>query len=125
MKKTVIQVLAVLWLAALLRLTVFRDGCFSHGLFSGRMEWDAFAYYAKLARVGNWRYFTYLFVGNLVWFAPVGVLVSAGREPVPYGRERTAECRPCCGRRFLAFCSPWALSRCSIFWAPGSRSWTI
>ena len=83
MKKTVIQVLAVLWLAALLRLTVFRDGCFSHGLFSGRIEWDAFAYYAKLARVGNWRYFTYLFVGNLVWFAPVGVLVSAGRGTRP------------------------------------------
>ncbi len=86
MKKQVIRLLAVLWLAALLRLTVFRDGCFSHGLFSGRMEWDAFAYYAKLARVGNWRYFTYLFVGNLVWFVPVGVLAwlreagSAGRE---------------------------------------------
>ena len=74
MKKTVVQVLAVLWLAALLRLTVFRDGCFSHGLFSGRIEWDAFAYYAKLARIGYWRYFTYLFVGNLVWFVPVGVL---------------------------------------------------
>lgn len=74
MKKSVVQVLAVLWLAALLRLTVFRDGCFSHGLFSGRIEWDAFAYYAKLARIGYWRYFTYLFVGNLVWFVPVGVL---------------------------------------------------
>ena len=74
MKKQVVQVLAVLWLAALLRLTVFRDGCFSHGLFSGRIEWDAFAYYAKLARIGYWRYFTYLFVGNLVWFVPVGVL---------------------------------------------------
>ena len=74
MKKQVVQMLAVLWLAALLRLTVFRDGCFSHGLFSGRIEWDAFAYYAKLARIGYWRYFTYLFVGNLVWFVPVGVL---------------------------------------------------
>ena len=74
MKKQVIRLLAVLWLAALLRLTVFRDGCFSHGLFSGRIEWDAFAYYAKLARIGYWRYFTYLFVGNLVWFVPVGVL---------------------------------------------------
>ena len=74
MKKQVVQVLAVLWLAALLRLTVFRDGCFSHGLFSGRIEWDAFAYYAKLARIGYWRYFTYLFAGNLVWFVPVGVL---------------------------------------------------
>ena len=67
-------ILSLLWLAALLRITVFRNGCFSNGLFSGRLEWDAFAYYAKLARVGNWRYFSYLFVGNLIWFAPAGVL---------------------------------------------------
>ena len=65
----------VVWLAVLLRITVFRNGCFSHGLFSGRIEWDAFAYYAELAQRGNWRYFTYLFVGNLIWFAPAGVLV--------------------------------------------------
>ena len=74
-------VMAVLWLAVLFRITVFRDGCFSHGLFSGRIEWDAFAYYAELARRGNWRYFVYLFVGNLIWFLPAGVLVrlSGGR----------------------------------------------
>ncbi|MBO4418936.1 MAG: VanZ family protein [Oscillospiraceae bacterium] len=84
MRKRIIPLLAVLWLAALLRLTVFRNGCFSHGLFSGRIEWDAFAYYAKLVRVGNWRYFSYLFVGNLVWFVPVGVLVRL-REAFPLG----------------------------------------
>lgn len=70
-----LRILTLLWLAVLLRITVFREGCFSHGLFSGRVEWDAFAYYCKLARVGNWRYFTYLFGGNLAWFAPAGVLV--------------------------------------------------
>ena len=92
--KKAIRFLALVWLAALLRLTVFRDGCFSHGLFSGRIEWDAFAYYAKLVRVGNWRYFTYLFVGNLAWFVPVGMLVwlresaSAGRETRPLRRAR-------------------------------------
>ena len=76
MKKCLILwILTILWLIALFRITVFRNGCFSHGLFSGRLEWDAFAYYAKLARVGNWRYFTYLFVGNLLWFAPAGILV--------------------------------------------------
>ncbi len=64
-----------LWLAVLLRLTVFRTGCFSHGWFSGRVEINAFAYYLKLARIGYWRYFLYLFVGNLVWFAPAGALV--------------------------------------------------
>ena len=70
-----LRILTLLWLAVLLCITVFRPGCFSHGLFSGRVEWEAFAYYCKLARVGNWRYFTYLFGGNLAWFAPAGVLV--------------------------------------------------
>lgn len=73
--KKLLAVLTLLWLTVLLRITVFRPGCFSHGLFSGRIEWEAFAYYWKLARVGNWRYFCYLFVGNLIWFAPAGALV--------------------------------------------------
>ena len=68
-------ILTLLWLGILLRITVFRPGCFSHGLFSGRIEPDAFAYYLELVRRGNWRYFTYLFVGNLIWFAPAGILV--------------------------------------------------
>lgn len=77
MKKIwLLRILTAIWLAALLRITVFRNGCFSNGLFSGRLEWDAFAYYATLARRGNWRYFLYLFVGNLIWFAPAGVLVG-------------------------------------------------
>ena len=76
MKKIwLLRILTALWLAVLLRITVFRDHCFSHGLFSGRVELDAFAYYAELARRGSWRYFCYLFVGNLLWFAPAGVLV--------------------------------------------------
>ena len=72
--KKLLWALTLLWLAVLFRITVFRPGCFSHGLFSGRVEWDAFAFYVKLARIGYWRYFIYLFVGNLIWFAPAGVL---------------------------------------------------
>lgn len=72
--KKLLPVLTLLWLALLLRLTVFRSGCFQHDLFSGRVELDAFAYYCKLARIGYWRYFTYLFVGNLIWFVPAGIL---------------------------------------------------
>ncbi len=67
--------LTVIWLAVLFRITVFRDHCFSHGLFSGRVEPEAFAYYVKLVRAENWRYFSYLFVGNLIWFFPAGLLV--------------------------------------------------
>lgn len=72
--KKLLFFLTLLWLAVLLRITVFRPGCFSNGLFSGRLEWDAFAYYLKLIRIRYWRYFTYLFVGNLIWFVPAGVL---------------------------------------------------
>ena len=68
--------MAFLWLAVLLRITVFRNGCFSHGFFSGRVEWDAFDYYLELARSGNWWYFIYLFFGNLIWFVPVGILTK-------------------------------------------------
>ena len=82
--KKLLWALTLLWLAVLFRITVFRNGCFSNGLFSGRVEWDAFAYYAKLARVGYWRYFTYLFVGNLLWFAPAGVLVRLRGGKLPH-----------------------------------------
>ena len=73
--KKILAIIALIWLAVLLRITVFRNGCFSNGLFSGRVEWDAFAYYLELAREGNWRYFIYLFFGNLLWFVPAGILV--------------------------------------------------
>lgn len=73
--KKVIYILAALWLVILLRLTVFRNNCFSHGLCSGRVEWAAFFYYLRLARAGRWGYFCYLFFGNLLWFAPVGIYV--------------------------------------------------
>ena len=33
--RIIVYTLAAVWLAVLLRLTVFRNGCFSHGLFTG------------------------------------------------------------------------------------------
>lgn len=74
--KKILTILTLLWLAILLRITVFRNGCFSHGFFSGRIEWDAFAYYLELVREGDWQYFIYLFVGNLIWFVPLGILTK-------------------------------------------------
>ena len=72
--KKVLAIIGLIWLAVLLRITVFRNGCFSHGLFSGRIEWDAFATYLELVRAGNWGYFIYLFFGNILWFVPAGIL---------------------------------------------------
>ena len=73
--KKLIYAAAAIWLFVLLRITVFRDGCFSHGLFSGSFEWRAFSFYAGLLRTGDFGYFAYLFVGNLIWFMPAGFLV--------------------------------------------------
>ena len=70
--------LFVIWLAALFRITVLRDGCFSHGLCSGRVEWIPFLYLAKLLRIGYYRYFCYLFFGNLIWFVPAALLCLLG-----------------------------------------------
>ena len=70
--------LFVIWLAALFRVTVFRDGCFSHGLCSGRVEWIPFLYLAKLLRIHYYRYFCYLFFGNLIWFVPAALLCLLG-----------------------------------------------
>lgn len=71
-RQLIFDILFGAYLAVLLRITVFRDGCFSNGLFTGRVEWVPFVYLAKLIRVHYWRYFIYLFVGNLVWFVPLG-----------------------------------------------------
>ena len=94
--------LFALWLIVLLRITVFRDGCFRHGLFSGRVEWIPFVYLAKLIEVGYWRYFTYLFVGNLIWFVPAGIYVRL------HDVRRAAEGAPrrhgLCRAAALGFC---------------------
>ena len=71
-----VKIMTFLWLVVLFRITVFRNGCFSNGFFSGRVEWDAFAYYLRLVRSRNWRYFSYLFFGNLIWFVPAGILTK-------------------------------------------------
>lgn len=79
--KTIFTVLLTVYLAVLLRITVFRDGCFSNGLFSGRVEWAPFTYLYHLLEIGYWSYFIYLFVGNLFWFVPLGSYVCCKRRP--------------------------------------------
>lgn len=60
------------YLVVLLRATVFRNNCFSSELFSGRVEWIPFVYLYHLIEINYWSYFIYLFVGNIVWFVPLG-----------------------------------------------------
>lgn len=79
--KIALAALFVLYLAVLLRITVFRDGCFSYGWFSGSIEWIPFVYLYHLLKIGYWQYFIYLFVGNLIWFMPLGCWVRCRQKP--------------------------------------------
>lgn len=71
----------ILYILVLFRLTVFRGGWFTHGWLSGRVEWVPFVYLAKLVRIGYWRYFVYLFLGNLFWFVPLGMALKGYGKP--------------------------------------------
>ncbi|MBQ7455074.1 MAG: VanZ family protein [Clostridia bacterium] len=78
MRKRLSWALFALYLAVLLRLTVFRDGCFSHGLFSGEFSLTPFAAYRDLLSWGSYGRAAYLFFGNIGWFVPLGAFL-AGR----------------------------------------------
>lgn len=70
------MILLAIYLAALLRLTVFRSGCFSHGLFSGRVVWLPGVSYRNLIGWGSYSRAAYLFFGNLLGFAPWGYFLA-------------------------------------------------
>lgn len=61
-----------LYLFVLFRITVFRDGWAANGLFSGTVVWVPFQTIFGYLTKGQIGYFVYLFVGNLLWFAPFG-----------------------------------------------------
>ena len=74
--------LFILYLAALLRLTVLRAGLLNNGLFSGRMNLPLFTAYRQLISWGSYFHAFYLFFGNIVWFVPLGWYLS--REGFPF-----------------------------------------
>ena len=65
------------YLAALLRLTVLRDGAFSHTLFSGRLNLQPGYEYMRLISWGSYGRAAYLFFGNIAWFMPLGLYLHA------------------------------------------------
>lgn len=79
--KPLLWAVFAVYLIALLRITVFRDGCFSYGWFSGRVVWVPFVYLFHLLKIGYWSYFLYLFIGNLIWFLPLGCFCFGNRRP--------------------------------------------
>lgn len=68
-----IHILFVIYIAVLLRITVFRTGFgFHHLMQNGTINLTLFESYGPLLRAGNWRRIIYLFIGNIIWFVPLG-----------------------------------------------------
>lgn len=81
-KKIIVTILFVLYLAIVLRITVFRSTFTLQNLCqNGKMILTLFDGYIDLIRRGDWFAFTYLFVGNIVWFVPFGMYLQyMGRQ---------------------------------------------
>ena len=62
-----------IYLLVLLRITVFReDFSFDHLMENGNINPELFTAYIPFLRGGFIGLFIYLFVGNIVWFMPLG-----------------------------------------------------
>ncbi len=65
----------LVYITILLRITVFRSDFGTHGLFAhGQILWVPFVSLYRILR-NSVGYFIYLFVGNLIWFFPLGFLL--------------------------------------------------
>lgn len=70
-------VLFLVYLVVVLRITVFRSTfTLQHLCQNGRIILTLFEGYIDLLRRGEWFAFTYLFVGNIVWFVPFGMYLQ-------------------------------------------------
>lgn len=81
--------LLILYLLVLLRITVFRSDFGTHPLFrDGEILWIPFVSLYRILK-NSVGYFLYLFIGNLIWFVPLGlllpVLIPCGKKVIGYG----------------------------------------
>lgn len=69
------------YIAVLLRITVFRSGfSLMHLMQNGTINMTLFQDYIPLIQNGRWFLFLYLFVGNIIWFVPLGgMLLASGK----------------------------------------------
>ena len=87
--KILLWALLLVYLGVLLRITVFRSDFLTHPLFrDGQVLWVPFVSLYRIFR-NSIPYFIYLFVGNLIWFVPLGLLLPAltgcGKKAVLWG----------------------------------------
>lgn len=75
--RIIITILFLLYLAIVLRITVFRSSFSLQNLCkNGEIILTLFDGYIDLVRRGDWFAFTYLFVGNIIWFVPFGMYLQ-------------------------------------------------
>lgn len=87
--KPLLWALLLVYLGVLLRITVFRSDFLAHPLFrDGQVLWVPFVSLYRILR-NSIPYFIYLFVGNLIWFVPLGlllpVLTGCGKKVIGWG----------------------------------------
>ncbi len=83
MKKRTLIAVCIVYLAVLLRITVFRSSfSFANFLQKGTLNLTLFAEYIPLMQKRRWFRFLYLFVGNIIWFVPFGVLCCCKERPI-------------------------------------------
>ena len=81
-RKTIFTILFLIYVAIVLRITVFRSTfTLQHLCQDGRIILTIFAGYIDLIRQKNWFAFIYLFVGNIIWFVPFGMYVQYIKKP--------------------------------------------
>ena len=72
------HILFIIYLAVVLRITVFRsDFSFQNFLQGGSINLSLFTDYVPILASGSWWMFCYLFLGNILWFVPFGVYLEA------------------------------------------------
>lgn len=80
-KKKVVIILThiffMLYMLVLLRITVFRSTLsFDHLFIKGNVNLTFFESYIALLQERDWWNLIYLFVGNIIWFLPLGIYLS-------------------------------------------------
>lgn len=76
-RKIIVTILFLLYIAVLLRITVFRSTFTLQNLCqNGKVTLTLFDGYIDLIRQRDWFAFTYLFVGNIIWFVPFGMYLQ-------------------------------------------------
>lgn len=72
-KRRFVDLLFLVYLLVLLRITVFRTGWLANERFDGTLVLIPFQSVSSHLLRGKVSYFLYLFVGNLIWFVPLGI----------------------------------------------------